>query len=145
MITHTVRQVLAKMFSTAYEDMPLIYDVAHNVAKIEEHSLDNHRLDVCVHRKGATRAFGPGSPDLPPDVSSIGQPVIIPGSMGTSSFILKGTTGAMEKTFGSTCHGAGRLMSRSQAKKKLRRPGRRERPVERGDPRPGTQRKRHRR
>jgi tRNA-splicing ligase RtcB len=119
MITHTVRQVLSKMFSIAYEDMPLIYDVAHNVAKIEEHSLDNRRLNVCVHRKGATRAFGPGSPDLPPDISSIGQPVIIPGSMGTSSFILKGTAGAMEKTFGSTCHGAGRLMSRSQAKKRM--------------------------
>ena len=119
MITHTVRQVLSKMFAISYEDMPLIYDVAHNVAKMEEHTLDNHRMNVCVHRKGATRAFGPGSPDLPPDVSSIGQPVIIPGSMGTSSFILKGTSGAMEKTFGSTCHGAGRIMSRSQAKKRM--------------------------
>jgi len=119
MITHTVRQVLSKMFSIPYEDMPLIYDVAHNVAKFEEHTIDGRRMNVCVHRKGATRAFGPGSPDLPPDVLSIGQPVIIPGSMGTSSFILKGTAGAMEKTFGSTCHGAGRLMSRSQAKKRM--------------------------
>ena len=119
LITHAARKVFAKTFSIGYEEMPLVYDVAHNVAKIEEHTVDGKRMKVCVHRKGATRAFGPGSADLPPDLTKTGQPVIIPGSMGTSSFVLCGTQGAMEKTFGSTCHGAGRLMSRSAAKKKL--------------------------
>ena len=119
LITHTVRQVLSKMFRIDYEDMPLVYDVAHNVAKFEEHGVEGKRMNVCVHRKGATRAFGPDSDDLPADLLKIGQPVIIPGSMGTSSFVLRGTKIAMEKTFGSTCHGAGRLMSRNQAKKQL--------------------------
>jgi tRNA-splicing ligase RtcB len=119
MITHTTRQVLSKMFGIDHEDMPLVYDVAHNVAKIEDHIIDGKHMTVCVHRKGATRAFGPGSADIPSDLSSIGQPVIIPGSMGTSSYILRGTATAMERTFGSTCHGAGRIMSRSQAKKRL--------------------------
>jgi len=119
MITHTARQVLSKMFGVEYDEMPLIYDVAHNVAKMEEHVLDGKNIDVCVHRKGATRAFGPGSRDLPPDLTSIGQPVIIPGSMGTSSYVLCGTQLAMDRTFGSTCHGAGRIMSRTQAKKSL--------------------------
>jgi tRNA-splicing ligase RtcB len=119
MITHTTRQVLSKMFRIEYDQMPLIYDVAHNVAKMEEHVLDGKRMNVCVHRKGATRAFGPGSRDLPPDLTSFGQPVIIPGSMGTSSFVLHGTQVAMDRTFGSTCHGAGRIMSRTQAKKNL--------------------------
>jgi tRNA-splicing ligase RtcB len=118
-ISHTTRQVLSKMFGIDHEDMPLIYDVAHNVAKMEEHVLDGNRLNVCVHRKGATRAFGPGSHDLPHDLAEAGQPVIIPGSMGTSSFVLHGTKLAMERTFGSTCHGAGRIMSRTQAKKSL--------------------------
>jgi tRNA-splicing ligase RtcB len=118
-ITHATRQVLAKMFRIDYEDMPLIYDVAHNVAKMEEHVLDGKRMTVCVHRKGATRAFGPGSRDLPSDLTSQGQPVIIPGSMGTSSYVLQGTHHAMDKTFGSTCHGAGRIMSRTEAKKRL--------------------------
>jgi len=118
-ISHTARQVLSKMFRIGYEEMPLVYDVAHNVAKIEEHSLDGKSVEVCVHRKGATRAFGPGSRDLPGDLMSIGQPVIIPGSMGTSSYVLHGTRLAMDKTFGSTCHGAGRIMSRTQAKKSL--------------------------
>ena len=119
MIMHAARKVFAKTFSINYEEMPLVYDVAHNVAKIEEHVVDGKRITVCVHRKGATRAFGPGSVDLPSDLTKIGQPVIIPGSMGTSSFVLCGTQEAMNKTFGSTCHGAGRLMSRSAAKKKL--------------------------
>ncbi|MCU0629382.1 MAG: RtcB family protein [Methanoregulaceae archaeon] len=119
MITHTTREVLRRMFGIGYDEMPLIYDVAHNVAKMEEHTIGGRRETVCVHRKGATRSFGPDSPDLPPELASIGQPVIIPGSMGTSSFVLKGTVVAMEKTFGSTCHGAGRVMSRTQAKKKI--------------------------
>jgi tRNA-splicing ligase RtcB len=118
-ITHTVRQVLARMFRIDYDDMHLVYDVAHNVAKIEEHEVDGTRMKVCVHRKGATRAFGPGSSEIPGDLVTIGQPVIIPGSMGTSSFVLRGTKTAMEKTFGSTCHGAGRIMSRTHAKKNL--------------------------
>jgi len=117
MITHTTRQVLSKMFGIEYDEMPLVYDVAHNVAKFEEHMVDGTTMKVCVHRKGATRSFGPGAADLPTDLSSIGQPVIIPGSMGTSSYILRGTRTAMERTFGSTCHGAGRIMSRTQAKK----------------------------
>ncbi|MEI7857754.1 MAG: RtcB family protein [Methanomicrobiales archaeon] len=119
LITHTTRQVLAKMFRLDYDDMPLVYDVAHNVAKIEEHTVDGKQQKVCVHRKGATRAFGPGSGEIPRELVHIGQPVIIPGSMGTSSFVLRGTKTAMEKTFGSTCHGAGRIMSRTQAKKSL--------------------------
>jgi tRNA-splicing ligase RtcB len=119
MITHTTRLVLEKMFRINYEEMPLIYDVAHNVAKMEEHAIEGKRIKVCVHRKGATRSFGPGAADIPPDLETIGQPVIIPGSMGTSSFVLKGTQTAMDRTFGSTCHGAGRIMSRTQAKKSL--------------------------
>jgi tRNA-splicing ligase RtcB len=119
MIMHAARTVLSKMFAVDYDEMPLVYDVAHNVAKREEHQYGGKRGEVCVHRKGATRAFGPDAPDLPPDLARIGQPVIIPGSMGTSSFVLRGTHTAMEKTFGSTCHGSGRVMSRSQAKKKL--------------------------
>ncbi len=118
-ITHTTRQVLSKMFGVEYDEMPLIYDVAHNVAKMEVHVLEGKNQEFCVHRKGATRAFGPGSQDLPPGLASIGQPVIIPGSMGTSSYVLRGTQIAMDRTFGSTCHGAGRIMSRTQAKKSL--------------------------
>jgi tRNA-splicing ligase RtcB len=119
LITHTTRQVLAKRFRIDYEEMPLVYDVAHNVAKFEEHTVDGKQQTVCVHRKGATRSFGPGSGEIPRELVTIGQPVIIPGSMGTSSFVLRGTKTAMEKTFGSTCHGAGRIMSRTQAKKSL--------------------------
>ncbi|MDD4138161.1 MAG: RtcB family protein [Methanoregula sp.] len=119
MITHTTRQVLSKLFGIGYEDMPLLYDVAHNVAKFEDHVVDGKSMNVCVHRKGATRSFGPNSADIPSELSSIGQPVIIPGSMGTSSYVLCGTKTAMEMTFGSTCHGSGRIMSRSQAKKRM--------------------------
>ncbi|MFY9749970.1 MAG: RtcB family protein [Methanoregula sp.] len=119
MILHAARREFVRMFGIEYESMPLVYDVAHNVAKIEEHTVEGHRARLLVHRKGATRSFGPGAPDLPGDLAVIGQPVIIPGSMGTSSYVLKGTATAMERTFGSTCHGSGRVMSRSQAKKKL--------------------------
>jgi tRNA-splicing ligase RtcB len=97
-----------------------IYDIAHNMAKIEEHEVDGRQVKVCVHRKGATRAFGPGSPALPAVYRDIGQPVLVPGSMGTASWVLLGTAGSMAQTFGSTCHGAGRMMSRSQAKKSIR-------------------------
>src|SRR5438477_2384417 len=95
----------------------LVYDVCHNVAKIEEHVVDGRRRRLCVHRKGATRAFGPGHPELPPHLRPLGQPVIIPGDMCRYSFLLLGTAGAMADTFGTTCHGAGRVLSRAQAKK----------------------------
>lgn len=96
-------------------DLSLIYDVAHNIVKIEEHSVEGKKMKVAVHRKGATRAFGPGHPEVPPDFRHIGQPVIIPGDMGRSSYLLVGTSTAMSETFGSTCHGAGRLLSRNAA------------------------------
>ncbi len=96
-----------------------IYDIAHNMAKIETHEVEGRPVKVCVHRKGATRAFGPGSPVLPGVYRDIGQPVLVPGSMGTASWVLLGTAGSMAQTFGSTCHGAGRTMSRSKAKKKI--------------------------
>jgi tRNA-splicing ligase RtcB len=120
MIMHWARKVFVDLYGIEYKDMHLIYDVAHNVAKIEEHTIDGTTRTCCVHRKGATRAFGPGSPDIPSEFREIGQPVLIPGSMGTSSYLLKGTSTAMEKTFGSTCHGAGRVLSRTAAKKRWR-------------------------
>ena len=101
-------------------DVRQVYDIAHNMAKIETHEVDGVPTRVCVHRKGATRAFGPGSEVLPEDYRDIGQPVLVPGSMGTASFVLLGTEGSMEQTFGSTCHGAGRVMSRAKAKKTVR-------------------------
>ncbi len=116
-IMHKTREVFTKLFQTEYDDMHLVYDVAHNVAKREIHDLNGHPAPLCVHRKGATRAFGPHSTDLPSHYMESGQPVIIPGSMGTSSFLLHGTKKAMDLTFGSTCHGAGRVSSRSKAKK----------------------------
>jgi tRNA-splicing ligase RtcB len=95
----------------------LVYDVCHNIAKFEEHVVDGRRRKVCVHRKGATRAFAPGHPALAPHLRPVGQPVIIPGDMGRYSFVLVGADGAMAETFGTTCHGAGRVLSRTQAKK----------------------------
>jgi tRNA-splicing ligase RtcB len=100
-----------------------IYDIAHNMAKIETHLVDGRRRELCVHRKGATRAFGPASEVLPEVYRDIGQPVLVPGSMGTSSWVLVGTEGAMAQTFGSTCHGAGRTMSRHQAKRSVQGAG----------------------
>lgn len=98
----------------------LIYDVCHNIAKMEEHVIDGRKRRVCVHRKGATRAFAPGHPQIPAAYREIGQPILIPGDMGRYSYLLLGTQTAMEQTFGSTCHGAGRMMSRSQSKKQSR-------------------------
>jgi len=120
-ITHWVRETFQKVFKMSEDDlgMELVYDVAHNIAKFEVHKVDGKKK-VCVHRKGATRAFGPGHPDVPKDYRDIGQPVLIPGSMGTPSYVLVGTEKAMEETFGSTCHGSGRVMSRAAAKRKLR-------------------------
>jgi tRNA-splicing ligase RtcB len=98
-------------------DFSLLYDVCHNIAKIEEHVAGGRKRRLCVHRKGATRAFAPGHPQIPAAYQQIGQPVLIPGDMGRYSYLLVGTETAMEKTFGSTCHGAGRVMSRAQSKK----------------------------
>ena len=101
--------------SAAALDMRQVYDVAHNMAKLETHVVDGQPRRLCVHRKGATRAFGPGRPEVPEAYRDLGQPVLIPGDMGRASFVLLGTEGAMEQTFGSTCHGAGRMMSRGAA------------------------------
>ncbi len=99
--------------------MGLVYDVSHNIAKIEAHKINGTERKVCVHRKGATRAFGPGSAGVPEVYKDTGQPVIIPGDMGRYSFIMVGTRQAMQESFGSTCHGAGRVLSRTQAKKQI--------------------------
>jgi len=119
-IMHNAREVFVDMYGIAYEELKMVYDVAHNVAKFEDHTVDGKGMRLCIHRKGATRAFGPKAPDLPAAYSSIGQPVLIPGSMGTSSYLLHGTATAMERSFGSTCHGAGRVMSRSKARKSIK-------------------------
>jgi tRNA-splicing ligase RtcB len=119
-IMHEARKVFVQVFGIDYDEMKLIYDVAHNVAKFEHHDLDGTLMEVCVHRKGATRAFGPRAPGIPREYAAVGQPVLIPGSMGTSSYLLHGTATAMQKTWGSTCHGAGRVLSRSKAKKAIR-------------------------
>ncbi|MEM1586662.1 MAG: RtcB family protein [Candidatus Bathyarchaeia archaeon] len=121
MITHWVRQSFEQVFKTPADKLGLhlLYDVAHNIAKIEEHTIDGKTVKVWVHRKGATRAFPPGHKDVPADYRSLGQPVIIPGSMGTSSWVLVGTPMAMELTFGSTAHGAGRMLSRAAATKRF--------------------------
>lgn len=121
MIMHWVRQSFEKIFHQPAEDldMHLIYDVAHNIAKIEEHEIEGKKMKVCVHRKGATRAFPAGHPEINPDYRSIGQPVLLPGSMGTASYLLIGGMKSMELSFGSTAHGAGRVLSRSAAKRRF--------------------------
>jgi tRNA-splicing ligase RtcB len=123
------RQVLAYYARKAFEEslagkvrnwhLHQVYDIAHNMGKIETHDIGGRDMEVCVHRKGATRAFGPGFHELPEEYRQIGQPVLVPGSMGTASWVLVGTAGSMERSFGSTCHGAGRTMSRSKAKKSI--------------------------
>jgi len=121
-IVHWVRESFSKVFAKTPEDLGMkqIYDVAHNIAKIEEHMVEGQKLKVCVHRKGATRAFPPGHKDIPQRYKEIGQPVLIPGDMGRCSFIAVGTQKAMEESFGSTCHGAGRILSRHAARRSLR-------------------------
>jgi tRNA-splicing ligase RtcB len=121
LIVHWVRESFEKVLNNSAEnlDMGIVYDVCHNIAKLEEHEIDGKKRKVCVHRKGATRAFGPDKPEIPSKYRSIGQPVLIPGDMGTESYLLHGTKEA-EETFGSTCHGAGRVMSRHRALKKWR-------------------------
>jgi tRNA-splicing ligase RtcB len=115
MMTHRVREAFLRVTGT--EDVRIVYDVCHNIAKYERHTVDGKERTLLVHRKGATRAFPAGHPDLPADLRDVGQPVLIPGSMGTASYILVGTRRAMQETFGSSCHGAGRAKSRTQAKK----------------------------
>ncbi|MCX8158844.1 MAG: RtcB family protein [Candidatus Pacearchaeota archaeon] len=117
MIMHYVRNVFKKFFPKS--EISLIYDVCHNIAKIEEHKVNGKQMTLCVHRKGATRSFGPGRKEIPEKYREIGQPVLIPGSMGTASYVLVGTTKAEEVSFGSTAHGAGRVESRAKAKREL--------------------------
>ena len=121
MIAHLVRGAWQRILSPKKIDteLQLIYDVAHNMAKIEDHEINGKTKTVCVHRKGATRAFGPGRPELNDLYRRIGQPVLIPGTMGTSSYLLVGTEQSLKTTFGTVCHGAGRRMSRKQAKRKV--------------------------
>jgi tRNA-splicing ligase RtcB len=121
MITHRVREVFERVFGGSARDLGLsvIYDVCHNTAKLERHVVDGETLELVVHRKGATRAFGPGAPDVPLLYREVGQPVIIGGSMETGSALLVGTARAMAETWGSTAHGAGRTMSRAQAKRRI--------------------------
>jgi len=114
-ITHLVRKAFAQIVPTA--ELSLLYDVSHNTCKVESHQIDGGVKRLFVHRKGATRAFGPGHPDLPAAFSSIGQPVLIGGTMGTASYILVGSLDSLARSFGSSCHGAGRSMSRHQALK----------------------------
>jgi len=120
-LVHHIRRSFEQTLAGQVDNHHLyqIYDIAHNMAKIEEHDVNGRRAQVCVHRKGATRAFGPGSPALPDVYRDIGQPVLVPGSMGTASWVLLGTEGSMAQTFGSTCHGAGRTMSRRKAKQSV--------------------------
>jgi tRNA-splicing ligase RtcB len=121
-ITHWVRESLVSTFGKSYDELGMhqIYDVTHNIAKIEEHVVNGKKLRLCVHRKGATRAFPPGHDVLPQRYRDIGQPVLIPGDMGRYSYIAVGTAMSMTESFGSTCHGAGRLQSRGAARRSLR-------------------------
>lgn len=121
-IMHWARESFMKVFGMSPKKlgMSLIYDVAHNVAKVEDHEVNGRKMKLVVHRKGATRAFPPGHPELPEIYRALGQPVLIPGDMGRVSFVLLGTDKAMQETFGSTCHGAGRVLSRHQAIKRAK-------------------------
>ncbi len=119
MITSWVREAFARIFGMGQDQLRLrlIYDVCHNIAKWEEHRVKGRSMRLCVHRKGATRAFAPGHPQIPEAYRKVGQPVLIPGDMGRCSYVLVGAAGAMEETYGSCCHGAGRLLSRHAAKR----------------------------
>ncbi len=120
-LAHLAREAFAKALRGRAQNVHLhqVYDIAHNMGKTEEHEVDGGRRRVCVHRKGATRAFGPGFGGLPPEYRAIGQPVLVPGSMGTASWVLVGTEKSMERSLGSCCHGAGRTMSRRKAKRSI--------------------------
>jgi tRNA-splicing ligase RtcB (3'-phosphate/5'-hydroxy nucleic acid ligase) len=119
---HLAERAISRTLAISEGDLgfALVYDVCHNIAKFEEHVVEGRKRRLCVHRKGATRSFGPGHPALPPAVRALGQPVLIPGDMGRYSFVLLGSERAMRETFGSTCHGAGRVMSRHAAKRASR-------------------------
>ncbi|MGQ9585300.1 MAG: RtcB family protein [Anaerolineae bacterium] len=121
-LAHLVRQTFDRELAGKFKDRELrmVYDVAHNIAKLEEHEVDGKRMHLCVHRKGATRAFPPGHPSVPEPYRAVGQPVLVPGDMGTASYVLVGTERALEETFGTSCHGAGRVLSRAAAKKRIR-------------------------
>ncbi|MHC1578470.1 MAG: RtcB family protein [Dehalococcoidia bacterium] len=121
-IAHWARESFSRVFGKSPEalGMQQVYDVAHNIAKMEEHIIDGRKLKVCVHRKGATRAFPAGHKDIPGSYREVGQPVLVPGDMGRCSFVAVGTQKAMEETFGSTCHGAGRVLSRGAAKRSVK-------------------------
>jgi len=120
-MTFCVRQAFAKVFNSSPDDldMHLIYDVSHNIAKFEDHLLDGKPTQLCVHRKGATRAFPAHHPLIPVDYQLTGQPVLIGGTMGTNSYVLTGTEKGFRDTFGTTCHGAGRSMSRAKSRRNL--------------------------
>lgn len=120
-ITHWVRESFMKTLSISPKDlgMSVVYDVCHNIGKIEEHEVNGKKMKLCVHRKGATRAFPKGHPEVPKKYRSVGQPVLIPGTMGTYSYVALGTEQALKETFGTTCHGAGRAMSRTKASKQM--------------------------
>ncbi|RPH62357.1 MAG: RtcB family protein, partial [Burkholderiales bacterium] len=117
-LTHLVREVFAEFLPAAR--MPLLYDVSHNTCKLETHRIDGEARSLYVHRKGATRAFGPGHPELPEALRAAGQPVLIGGSMGTGSYVLAGTQRSESLAFSSACHGAGRAMSRHEASRRWR-------------------------
>ena len=120
-MTDSIRKAFSEVFGRSADalGMELLYDVAHNIAKLEEHEVSGKKRKLYVHRKGATRAFGPGRKEVPKAYREYGQPVLIPGSMGTASYVLAGQEGAMRETFGSSCHGSGRLMSRHQALREI--------------------------
>jgi tRNA-splicing ligase RtcB (3'-phosphate/5'-hydroxy nucleic acid ligase) len=122
LLAHSTRRAFEETFAGKLKNWQLtqVYDICHNMGKVETHELDGKRVKVCVHRKGATRSFGPGTPDLPPEYQQTGQPVLVPGSMGTASWVLAGTETSMLRSWGSSCHGAGRTMSRTQARHDIR-------------------------
>jgi tRNA-splicing ligase RtcB len=121
-IAHWVRESFSSIFGRSPEKLGMkqVYDVAHNIAKIEEHTVDGHKVKICVHRKGATRSFPAGHKDIPKCYGEVGQPVLVPGDMGRRSFVAVGTRKAMSESFGSTCHGAGRILSRGAAKRSIK-------------------------
>jgi tRNA-splicing ligase RtcB (3'-phosphate/5'-hydroxy nucleic acid ligase) len=121
-LLHRARQTFQQVLGIGPRDLAMhqVYDICHNIAKRETHTVDGKARTVCVHRKGATRAFAPGHPAVPEVYRHVGQPILIPGDMGTASYVLTGTQRAMDETFGSTCHGAGRVLSRTAAKKQSR-------------------------
>jgi tRNA-splicing ligase RtcB len=118
LIAHWVRKTFKRVVGNQAHVAP-VYDISHNIGKIEQHMINGQSMNMIMHRKGATRAFGPGRPEIPVQYGAIGQPVLIPGTMGTASYVMVGTHEGMAHSFGSSCHGAGRKMSRAQAKKNV--------------------------